>query len=254
MCYILNNVIQKSNIKFSTPYFNNTFSLSLRLWQLGSVPISMSDDELRLVYTGYSIAHNGKDAFGNFLPIVFHMDGASTYGQVPIYISSLFFLFFPLNSFVARLPFALAGIFSIVFIYFIVKKIFNNDKIASYILCIICFCLGRLHFTRFAIEVDIAVVLYLAGMLSFLYSRKNIKLFLLSMLLFFLAFYTYAATKVIFIPLMLVLLWYRLRDLTRREIFIMVATTIIAFGSFFYLSVTQGASIILPQKVSLFSS
>src|SRR5512146_195611 len=80
----------------------------LRLWMLGHVPISFSDDEIREVSNAYSIAKTGKDVLGNRLPLVFSLDGASTYGQVPIYISGIFFLIMPLTPFVSRLPFALA--------------------------------------------------------------------------------------------------------------------------------------------------
>jgi 4-amino-4-deoxy-L-arabinose transferase-like glycosyltransferase len=137
----------------------------LRLWQLGNVPISMSDDEIRLVYTGYSIAHTARDAFGNFLPLVFHMDGASTYGQVPIYLTSLFFLILPLNMFVARLPFALSGILSVVVLYLILNKIFNNSKIALFSAFALSVSVWDLQLTRFAIEIDIAVLMYLVGFL-----------------------------------------------------------------------------------------
>ena len=215
---------------------------ALRLWQLGNVPMSMTDDEIRLVYSGYSIAHSGKDAFGNFLPVVFHMDGASTYGQIPIYITSLFFLFLPLNPFTARLPFALSGILSVVLIYFIIKKILNNDKIALFSAFALSVSVWSLQLTRFAIEIDMAITLYLAAILTFLYSKKNLKLLLASMVLFFLSFNTYAATKIISIPLMAALVWYKFKDLARKDIIIITATIILAFGSFAYLSITQGGS------------
>lgn len=215
---------------------------ALRLWQLGNVPMSMTDDEIRLVYSGFSIAHSGKDAFGNFLPLVFHMDGASTYGQVPIYLTSLFFFFLPLNPFTARLPFALSGVLSVVLIYFIIKKILASEKIALASAFALSVSVWSLQLTRFAIEIDIAVVLYLAGILVFLYSKKNLKLLLASMILFFLAFYTYAATKIIFIPIIVTLVWYKLKDLAKRDIIIIVVTAILAFGSFAYLSIAQGGS------------
>lgn len=214
----------------------------LRLWMLGQVPISMSDDEIRLVYSGYSISQTGKDAFGNFLPIVFHMDGASTYGQVPIYLSSLFFLLLPLNPFVARLPFALSGILSVILLYFVVRKILNNSKIASFSAFAMSISVWNLQMTRFAIEIDIAVVLYLAAILIFLYYKKNLKTLISSMVLFFLAFYSYAATKVIFIPLFLALIWYKFKDLNKKSMVIIIATALISFGSFIYLSYSQGAS------------
>ena len=214
----------------------------LRLWQLGNVPMSMTDDEIRLVYSGYSIAHSGKDAFGNIFPLVFHMDGASTYGQVPIYLTSLFFLILPLNPFTARLPFALSGILSVVLIYFVIRKILDNDRIALASSFALSVSVWSLQMTRFAIEIDIAVVLYLAGILAFLHSKKNLKFLLLSMVLFFLAFNAYAATKIIFIPFLGVLTWYKYKDLARKDIIIIASTIVLSFSLFTYLSITQGAS------------
>lgn len=214
----------------------------LRLWLLGSVPISFSDDEIREVYSAYSIAHSGKDVFGNFLPLVFKMDGANTFGQVPIYISSVFFFFLPLNPLAARLPFALSGIFSVLFIYFIVKKIFDNNKIALLSAFVLSVCVWDLQLTRFAIETDIAMLMYLIGVCLFVYSDKKMKLFLLSMLFFFLGFYSYAAFKITLIPIMGILAWYRFRSLTKKHFFIILTTVVLAFGSFWYLSVTQNAA------------
>ncbi|PIY94104.1 MAG: hypothetical protein COY68_03730 [Candidatus Levybacteria bacterium CG_4_10_14_0_8_um_filter_35_23] len=214
----------------------------LRLYNLGNVPVSLTDDEIRLVYSGYSISSTGKDAFGNNFPSVFHMDGANTYGQVPIYIMSLIFLFLPLNPFIVRLPFAMSGILSVILIYFIIKRIINSDKLALISSFALSVSVWSLQLTRFVIEINIAVTLYLAGILTFLYCKKNLKLLLTSMFLFFLAFYTYAATKIIFIPLILVLVWYKFKDLSRRDITVIVITTVLAFGLFAYLSVTQGAS------------
>lgn len=213
----------------------------LRLWMLGQVPISMSDDEIREVYNAYSIAQTGKDAFGNFLPLVFKMDGANTYGQVPIYVSSLFFLVSDLNPFTSRLPFALSGIISVVFLYAIIRKIID-DKVALLSSFVLAVSVWSIQMTRFAIEIDMAVALYLAGIYFFLDFKKNTKILLLSMLFFFLAFYTYAATKILLVPILLILVWYRFKDLSKKHILIILITIILSFGSFAYLSITQDAS------------
>ena len=202
----------------------------------------MSDDEIRLVYSGYSIAHTGRDAFGNFLPLVFKMDGASTYGQVPIYLSGIFFLFLKLNTFTARLPFALSGILSVVTLYFILKKILNNDKIALLASFSLSVSVWSLQMTRFAIEIDVAVLMYLVGILLFLYAKKRTSVFLLSMIFFFLGFYTYAAVKIILIPILIILTWYNFKLLTKKHFFIILATIVVAFGSFWFLSVAKGGT------------
>ncbi|MEK7573245.1 MAG: glycosyltransferase family 39 protein [Patescibacteria group bacterium] len=213
----------------------------LRLFMLGDVPISMSDDEIRAVYSSYSIAHTGRDAFGNFLPVVIKLDGSNTFGQVPIYLSSLFFLFLDLNPFTARLPYALAGILSIVFFYFIVKKIFN-DGIAIASSFVFAVSVWHIQLSRFAIETDTTLLLYLIGIHIFLYAQNKTIPILVSMFSFFLAFYSYSAMKVTFLPLLLILTWYKYKELSKKHLLIILSTIILAFGSFGLLSITQNAS------------
>lgn len=214
---------------------------ALRLWMLGQVPISMSDDEIREISASYSIAHTGKDVYGNFLPVVFNQDGFNTYGLVPIYARSLFFLFLDLNSFTGRLPYALSSIFSVILLYLIVKKLFNG-KIALISSFALSISVWQLQLSRIAIETNISLFLYLLGIFIFLYSKNKTKLIVLSMTILFLAFYSYSAFKIFFLPLMFVLIWYKFKELTKKHILIIIATIIFAFVSFGFLSITQNAS------------
>lgn len=214
----------------------------LRLWMLNSVPVSMSDDEIRFVYTSYSLAQTGKDAFGNFLPLVFKMDGANTYGQVPMYLSSIPFLFLDLNPFTGRLPYALSGILSVVLFYFILKKILNNEAVALLSAFVLSVSVWHIQISRLALETDITLLIYLAAITVFLYARKKTKFIVLSMVLFFFAFYSYSALKVIFLPLLLTLVLYKFKELSKKHLLIILITIVLAFGSFMYLSKTQGAS------------
>lgn len=213
----------------------------LRFYMLDRVPVSMSDDEIREIYSSYSIAKTGQDIFGKPLPLVIAMDGFSTYGQVPIYISSLFFLFLPLNPFTGRLPYALAGVFSVFFFYFIIKKLFKNEKIAIFASAAFSVSVWHIQLSRFAIETDITFLFYLAGICLFLYS-KNLKTLILSMFFFFLAFYSYSAMKLLFLPIFLILTWHRLGSLVKKEFFIILTAIILTFGSFGLLSITSDAS------------
>ena len=40
----------------------------LRFWQLGSIPVSLTWDEVAWVYNAYSLGIDGRDEFGIFLP------------------------------------------------------------------------------------------------------------------------------------------------------------------------------------------
>ena len=213
-----------------------------RLWMLGNMPISLSDDEIREIVSSYTLAHSGRDIFGNFTPFVITMDGFS-FGPIPIYISSLFLIFTPLTMFFGRLPYALAGILSVVSLYFIVKQLLGNEKIALFACLTMIFSNWALQVSRVAHEAGISLLFYLIAINLFVRIKKN-KLFLTfaSSILFLLAFYCYSATKVIFLPVVLSLIWYKYRDLAKKQITIVILFVTIAFASFGVLSVTSYAA------------
>jgi 4-amino-4-deoxy-L-arabinose transferase-like glycosyltransferase len=236
-------MFSKKNLLVLLPLFLIIVLASvLRLYQLGQVPISMSDDEIRISYTAYSLAHTGKDVLGNFLPTVFHIDGSSTGAQVPFYVSAFFFLFLPLTSFVARLPFALASIGSVICLYFVVKKLFSNNLIALFSAFVLAVSVWNIQLSRFVIEINLAIFFYILATFLFLYFPKKTKFFLLSMLFFFFASYAYAGTKILLIPILLVLAWYKFKELSKKHLLLILLTFFLAFGSFAYLSATQQAT------------
>lgn len=213
----------------------------LRLYNLGNVPIGMTDDEIRETYTAYSIAHTGKDVFGNFLPVVFKIDQASTWSPVLVYIKTPFSLLLPLNSFTARFPYALASIFSIILFYFIIKKLFNN-RIAIISAFVLSVSVWQIQLARIVIEADISLTLYLLGIFIYLYSKNKTKLIVLSMVVFFLAFFGYSAFKIFFLPLMLILVWYKFKELSKKHLLIILAAVLLTVGSYGFLAITQNAA------------
>lgn len=213
---------------------------TLRLWQLGSVPISMSDDEIRDTYHSFSIAKTGNDYLGNPLPLVFSADGFSTYGPLPIYSSSLFFLFFPLDSFSARLPYALAAILTVVCLFFIAKKLFNN-KIALLSAFVLSVSVWHIQLSRFVMESNFGLFSYSLAIVLFLYSNKKSKLILASMLVFILAFYSYVAHKFFLLPTVITLTWYKFKEYSKNQLLMIFAVAVFAVLTYMVLGLTQKA-------------
>jgi len=213
----------------------------LRLWQLGSVPISMTDDEIRQVFTAYSIAHTGRDIFGNFLPVVFSIDGFTNWGSSLFYLRAPFALILPLSPFAARLPDALSSVACVILLYFIVKKLLN-EKIALILAFVFSVSVWNIQLSRFVNEANITLFLYLLGMLIYLYSKNKIRLVALSMVVFFVAFYGYSAYRVFFPFLMLTLIWYKFKELGKKNVLIILTTLLIVFGSYGLLGITQNAA------------
>jgi hypothetical protein len=84
--------------------------------------------------------------------------------------------------------------------------------------------------------------MYIVGIYLFLKTRKNIYLLILSMIFLFLAFYSYGATRVIFIPLIMILIWYRFKELIMKHFLTILVSVLLTIGSYGFLSITQNAS------------
>jgi|SRR3989344_9700470 len=215
---------------------------ALRFWQLGQVPVSMSDDETRLVYNSYSIWKTGKDVNGLTLPLAFMMGGYA-FNPVPIYLVSPFVGFLDITMFTSRLPFAIAGVLTVLSLYFLADKLLKN-KTAAFLACLaLSFSVWHLQISRFAYEGGIALFFYVLGITVFLYLKKGKILgTIAAMLIFLLAFYSYSGTKLIFLPLIVILAWYKLKELNFKQIIVITIFTVGAFLSFAYLNKTQGAA------------
>ena len=94
----------------------------LRIWQLGSLPPSLTPDEAALGYNAYSILKTGRDEYGKLLPVIFKSFGDYKPGFY-IYTTVPFIAIFGLTEFAVRLPSAIAGVIAVWLMYLIVKKI-----------------------------------------------------------------------------------------------------------------------------------
>src|ERR687884_248633 len=94
----------------------------LRLYQLGSIPISPDWDEAALGYNAYSIYHTGRDEYGKFLPVVLrsfddYKPALYTYFIIP------FLPVLDLTVATVRLPSVLFGILTVLATYYLVKEL-----------------------------------------------------------------------------------------------------------------------------------
>src|SRR3989344_3343084 len=95
----------------------------LRIWQLGSLPPSLTPDEVALGYNAYSILKTGRDEYGKLLPVVFKSFGDFKPGLY-VYWTVPFVAIFGLNEFGTRIPSAVAGIISVYLLYLVLQKLF----------------------------------------------------------------------------------------------------------------------------------
>ncbi len=218
------------------------FASILRLHKLGTIPTAMSDDEVRLAYNAYSIWNTGKDIYGKFLPLAFVVDGYA-FNPIPIYLVSPFVGVFGLNEFSSRMLFALSGIASIYLVFLIANSLLKNKTIAMLSAFSLTFSAWHLQLSRFAYEGTIALFFYLLGIFLIIKTKKN-NLWTIfgSCFAFLFAFYSYSGNKLILIPIIGAILWFKYKELTRRQLLIFGAFVLFIILSFAFLSKVQNAS------------
>lgn len=190
-------------------FFIIVIAVFLRFYQLGQNPPSVHADEADVGYTAYSILKTGYDPYGNFLPLQFE-DQAKNF-RAPLYTYSIIpsIMIFGLNPFAERLPSAFFGVLSVLTIFFLAKKLFNENVA---VLSSLLFAINpwSIQISRTGLEVSLSLLLVLAGTALFLYASSEKKyLFLVSGILLGLSVFAYHSAK-IFLPLFLpILLFYK---------------------------------------------
>ena len=179
-------------------------AIALRIFYLGKIPNGFYSDEAAYGYNAYSILKTAKDEYGNFLPLSFKSFGDY---KAPLYIYFLvpFVWLLGLTEFSVRLSSAILGIGSILLIYYLAKKLFQNNKIALLSAVFSSILPFGLQFNRMAHENNLVVFLILLGLVFFIKSLKRINYIFLSITAFILSIYTYHDAR-IFTPLFIMAL------------------------------------------------
>lgn len=173
----------------------------LRLWGLGSVPVSPDWDEAALGYNAYSILHTGRDEYGKFLPVVLKSFGDY---KPALYVYTIipFLPFFDLSVVAVRLPSALLGTLSVYITYLLIKELFKRKDLALLSAFFLAISPWHIQFSRVAFEANLGLTCNILAVFFFIKGiSKNYRLFTLSA--FFAAFsiYSYQSEKV-FVPLL----------------------------------------------------
>lgn len=218
----------------------------LRIWKLGEIPKSITNDEANGIYTSYLIWQTGHDVDGKFLPLAFELDNSIS--PVAIYLMTPIIGVFGPSPLSGRAIFSLLGIISVILIFLITKKMFNNNLIALSGMFVMAVSPWQLHFSRSSYESIVVSCFFLLGLYVFLRKEK----LWLSGIFFTLSFYSYHATKIFLIPFLFLLLFlYRKEFLNKKKellSFIFVITS--GFLLFIFIIFTQEVT---RQKVFLWN-
>lgn len=223
----------------------------LRVYNLDQVPPGINRDEASIGYTAYSLLHTGKDEYARFLPISFQSFGD---WKLPVYIyeTVLSVAIFGLNTFAVRIPSALAGIFLVILVYFLVKELFKDKTLALIAMLFTTISPWSIHLSRVESESNTAVLLVATAVLLLLKSfKKHQWLIIPSAVFLALSFGTYAANYVFTTFLVLGLFFiYRKEILSGR--FGKVAVIIFILLSSFIWFKTTGANVVKISGTGIF--
>lgn len=189
---------------FLSLFFILLLAAVLRLWQLGSIPVSPDWDEAALGYNAYSIMHTGRDEYGKFLPLILrsfddYKPGLYAYLSIPS------IAIFGLNTFAVRLPSAILGILSVLAVYYLVKELFpEKQKLNIPLVAALLLAISPWHiqFSRVAFEANAAMAFNLFAIVFFLKGLRKPWFLSLSAFFFSANLYMYQSEK-LFVPLII---------------------------------------------------
>lgn len=172
-----------------------------RFWQLSNYPVSLSMDEVAIGYNAYSILHTGKDEWGETLPLAFKSAGDYK-PPVNVYLTVPFIALFGLTEFATRLPTAILGSFSVVFLVLLLIKLKVNPKAAYLTGLWLCVLPWHIHYSRASFEAITALFFLITGTYYFVCWVKNYKQLslLISIISFSLSVWSYHAER-LFVPI-----------------------------------------------------
>jgi len=195
----------------------------LRMYRLGDVPHGMTWDEAAIGYNGYAVITARRDEWQTKLPVSFRSFGDYK-APLAIYTTGIFVTFLGSELVVVRLPFALAGILSVLGFILLAKELggmFGLKKSEAETISLLSGFLLTLspwhvHFSRVGFESGMALCLVIWGIwaaLSGLNSKRKYQLWLwiIAASSLSLSFYAYHSSKIV-APLLLVLIggyWFK---------------------------------------------
>lgn len=206
----------KSNVLFNLKgkqWVSVLFSLIIllflitRLYQITQNPPSLYWDEASILYNAYSIGLDGKDEWGEVLPVHFRAFGEF---KLPVYIYTtvVFTKLFGLNELAVRLPSVLFSLGSLIITFFIIIKITKSKETALLGMFVFSIAPWLFIFSRSGFEVTAGLFFYTLGILLLLMDKYRKLMIIFSAIAFVLSMYSYNAFRVMAMPTFFIALGY----------------------------------------------
>ncbi len=162
-------------------------------------------DEAMTAINAKTMAENGVDIYGTSFPVYLEAWGAMGQSVMLMYLIAIFTKIFGFSIVSVRLPMLIVSIISIIVFYDLVKRIFNNKKLALWAMAFVSICPWHLLQSIWSIDCNMFPHFMLISV-YFLYRGITDKKWMLylSMLFFALTMYTYGVSVYI-VPLFLLI-------------------------------------------------
>jgi len=224
----------------------------LRFYRLADYP-ALNADEAAIGYNAYSLIETGKDEHGNPWPIHFQSFNDFKPGLY-FYLVLPFVKVLGLTELAVRIPGALIGVLTVFVLYFLVKELFKNERLALVSSLFLAISPWHLHFSRGGWEVNLATFLIVLGVWLFLKALEKPKYYIFSVISVTLSLYAYHAARII-VPLLgfglLVIYW---RQLTKNIKTLLLAAAVGVVLLFpLARDMTKGAVVSRAAGVGLFA-
>lgn len=178
----------------------------LRFVWLDRLPIGINGDELDYVLNAKALAITGSDISGLWSPFSLSTPPNEVpKAELPYLIISPFVGLSPLSLFSARFPYALFSVLFVLLLYLISSRLFSPN-IGFIVGLVASINPWAIYFGRTAYDLPIAVYLYFLAFYLLLITKKNIIFF--AFIPFFLAFFSYIGTKIIYLPFLIICIIY----------------------------------------------
>ena len=223
-------------------------ALFLRVLWLDKVPNAVGGDELTYIINAKAMFISGTDISGTWNPLtgfIFKYPAYTTpQAELPYFLLAPIVGLFNFSLFSVRIIYVLLSVFSVYLIYLISKQLFNKNVglAASFITAINPW---SIYMARTTYENTPAVFFYLLGFYLLLVLTK--RKILLTIPIFFLAFYSYVGTKVSFLPFVLFIVLFSYLFVNKKKygkeyVVVLISCTLLIIFFAFSVFSTSGPS------------
>lgn len=176
----------------------------VRLLYLGSVPGGLHQDEAIVAWNAFSLLNNGYDSAGHIWP-VYVADWGDGHSLLYCILAIPFLILNGnhISHFASRMPQALVGIITIVALYGILKKMFDETH-ALWGAFLLAICPWHITMCRWGLDANLVPGFLMFGLFFFLKGLDNEKYLLVSALFYGLTLHCYAVIWPL-VPLLMIL-------------------------------------------------